>query len=388
MLIGFVCRGLGTRHGAVLALLVVAQLAQLTPTLAQSGPPPVSVAQPVQREVTELDEFTGRFEAAEKVDVRARVSGYLESVDFIDGQRVEQGDLLYVIDPAPYEAAEARAKAAVTRAESQAALAGIDLRRAERAFQTNAVAREEVDTRRANLDVAQADVAAAEADLRAAELDLSFTRITAAVSGRVSNSEVDVGNLIAGGTSGATLLTTLVSTDPIHFVFDVNEGEYLNYIRVHGNTGPPSAENPIGPVFVKLLDETEWTRKGNIEFADNVFDGATGTLRLRATFANPEKLLLPGVFGRLRVAAGKPYEALLIDPKAVLADQSARIVMTVDKEGVVQPRPVELGPMIDGLQVVRSGLSPEDRLIVSGLLRARPGEPVTANEVPMTGDKQ
>lgn len=349
----------------------------------QHGPPPVSVAQPVAREVTDWDEFTGRVQAAERIEIRARVSGYLQSHHVADGQRVEAGALLYVIDPAPFQAALQRAEAAVTRAESQAELARIDLRRAEQAFGANAVAREEVDTRRANYDVARADVAAAEAERRSAELELSYTEVRAPIAGRLSSNAVDVGNLVTGGSTGATLLTTLVSTDPVQFVFDASEADYLNYRRLNGISGRPSPAQPIGPVYLQLLDEDGWPREGVIDFADNAFDTATGTLRLRATFANPDDLLLPGVFGRLRVAAGKPYPALLIDPKAVLADQNLTLVMTVADDGTVQPRPVELGPLVDALQVVRDGLGPDDRLIVSGLLRARPGAAVTPQPVPM-----
>lgn len=367
-------------------LAIVFLLTPASPLLAQA--PPVSVAKPLEREVIEWDEYTGRFEASQHVEIRARVSGYLKSVDFVDGQKVNQGDLLYVIDPTPYEATVARAEAALARAKSQAELARIELNRFEKLIKSNTVSQEDVDTRNANLNAAKADVAAAQADLRIAELDMSFTRITAPITGRVSQTESDVGNLIAGGSNGSTLLTTLVATDPVHFVFDVNEGEYLKYRRLNGVSARPSPDNPIGPVSVRLLDETEWTREGVIDFADNTFDANTGTLRVRATFANSDGLLLPKVFGRLRVASGKPFTALLIDPKAVMADQSSHIVMTVDSAGIVQPRPVKLGPVIDGMQVVLTGLSVEDRLIISGLLRARPGAAVTPQEVPMDGSSQ
>lgn len=365
-------------------------IAMVSPTMGQSTPtaPPVSVARPIEREVTEWSEYTGRFEASQRVEIRARVGGYLNAINFVDGQQVQHGDLLYQIDPNPYQAAVARAEATVARAESQAALAKIELQRFEKLIKSNTISQEDVDTRRANLDSAQADVALARAELRTVELDLSFTRITAPIAGRVSQSAIDVGNLVAAGSAGSTLLTTLVATEPVHFAFDVNESEFLQYRRLHGISGRPTPEQPIGPVYVRLLDEREWTREGLIDFADNAFDTATGTLRVRATFANPDALLLPGVFGRLRVAAGNPSSALLIDPKAVLADQSAKIVMTVDAEGIVQPRPVDLGPVIDGLQVVRSGLSADDRVIVSGLLRARPGASVTPQEVPMSGASQ
>ncbi len=341
------------------------------------GPPPVSVATPLQGPVTDYDEFTGRFEAAEQVAVQARVSGYLKSVHFTDGQRVAAGDLLYIIDPRPFEAAVARAQAILDRAESQVTLADLELARAERLLATNAMAREEVDSRRAARRVSAADADAARANLRAAALDLEFTRVTAPVAGRVSATRVDVGNLVVGGAGSATTLTTIVSRSPIFLVFDVSESEYLRYSRLSAAGPEPDMHGVTRPVHARLLDESGWPREGTLNFVDNRFDPGSGTIRMRATFDNPDGLLVPGLFARLRIAASPEYQALLVPDRAIFSDQAAKLVMVVDGEGVVRPRPVVLGPLSGALRVIREGLSGSERIIVDGLLRARPGSKVT-----------
>ena len=339
--------------------------------------PPVSVAKPVKREVMDWSEYTGRFEAIKSVEIRARVSGYLQTVNFTDGQYVRKGDLLYVIDPQPYEAAVAKAKANVTRAKSQVNLRRLEAQRGKRLLSSKTISKEAVDTREANLIAAQADLEAAHADLNTAELNLSYTNIKAPVSGKISDTKINVGNLISPST---TLLTTLVSTDPIYFDFDISESDYFKY---HDLKEKPESSVQI---FVKLLGEKGWPHKGKLDFVDNAFDQRSGTLRLRAVLSNPSDLLVPGVFGRGRLAFGAPHMALLINPQAVLADQDMKLVMIVGEDGVVAPRPVQLGPVVDGLQVVHAGLAETDRIIVSGLLRARPGAKVTPGEVPMAGE--
>lgn len=363
-----------TTSAACLAALLGVEI-----VAAQGTAPQVSVAVPVRGKVTSYDEFTGRFEASEHVTVQSRVSGYLNSVHFQDGQLVKAGDLLYVIDPRPFEANVARAQAAVARAESQLTLGELELTRAERLLSTNAMAREEGDSRRATVRAAKADSDAAKATLRSASLELEFTRVTAPVSGRVSSTLVDVGNLVTGGAGAATVLTSIVSRTPIYFTFDVSEADYLSYLRVSAAAG--QSQDATRPVHVKLLGETEWTRIGELDFVDNQFDQATGTIRMRASFSNADGMLVPGIFGRLRMAASPEYEALMIPDRAILSDQSHRMVMVVGADDVVQPRRVEPGPLSSGLRVIHKGLEPGDRVIVDGLLRARPGAKVTPETV-------
>lgn len=335
--------------------------------------PEVTVTHPEVRKIIEWDEFTGRFEAVERVDIRARVSGYLESVHFEEGQIVEKGDLLFVIDPRPYEAAAARAEAELARAKSQQKLADLDMQRGERLLKQNAISQEEVDRRRASRQEADSNVAAAEAELRTARLDLEYTRITSPVSGRISNRRIDVGNLIAAGDQGQTL-TSVVSLDPLHFVFDASESEYLKYVRQRGG----HMDGGSLPAELRLLDEQNWAHDGRIDFIDNSLDQDTGTLRMRAVVDNPDGLLRPGIFGRLRLPATDAQKALLIPDEAIMADQAAKMVMTVTEDGTVKPQQVELGPLKGDMRVVRSGLSVKDRVIVEGLLRARPGSKVNA----------
>lgn len=338
------------------------------------GAPVVTVTHPRERKITEWDEFTGRFQAVQHVDVRARVSGYLESVHFQEGQIVHQGDLLFIIDPRPYQAAVSRAEGALAQAQSRLKLAQLDLARGERLLKKSAISREEVDKRRATLQETQAGVEVAQAELRTAQLNLGYTRITAPVTGRISSRHVDVGNLIASGAS-AQVLTTIVSLDPVYFVFNVSEDEYLKFERLckqddlSGDTGRPAQ--------LRLLDEQGWSHKGHIDFVDNSLDPGTGTLRMRAVFPNPDGVLRPGLFGRLRLSPAGPQKALLIPDAAVVSDQASKMVLTVAADGTVKPQPVKLGPLYGRMRVVKSGLSPADQVIVQGLLRARPGSKVT-----------
>jgi len=338
-----------------------------------ASPMPVDVAAPLVKKVVEWDEYTGRFEAVKKVEVRARVSGYLESVHFADGQMVETGDLLFVIDPRPFDAALAGKKAALANAQSQLELAEIELKRAERLGQTQTASREIIDRRRAAKKQAEANVAVAESAVRSATLDLEFTQVRAPIDGRISDRKVDVGNLVSGGTAQSTLLTTIVSLDPIYFVFDASEADFLRYSRLNQEGSRVSSREHPNPVFVRLMDEKLWTRSGSMNFVDNALDPNSGTIRGRAVFNNPGNFLSPGVFGRLRLLGSAEYEAVLIPDEAIVSDQSDKIVMTVDKAGKVVPKNVTLGPIIDGLRVIRSGISDSDKIIINGIQRARPG---------------
>ena len=351
---------------------------------AEQNLPRVQVVEPEVRTLTEWKEFTGRFEAVEMVELRARVTGYLDKVHFDDGQMVEKGDLLFEIDPRPYAAAVARAEAELARMESQLKLADLDTKRGERLLTQSAISQEEVDTRRARFQEANTNVASAAAALKTAKLDLQYAKITAPVSGRISNRRVDVGNLIGSGDTGEPL-TTIVSLDPLHFVFDVSETEYLELIRL-----PEGQEQLVNgrtmPTELKLIDEKNWTREGRIDFVDNRLDENTGTLRMRVVVDNADGVLRPGLFARLRLPTSQNAEAMLVPDKAIVTDQAAKIVMTVDAEGKVIPKPVELGTLQGDMRVIRSGLTTSDRIIVEGLLRARPGAEV--NAVPYQADEQ
>lgn len=344
--------------------------------LAQGGPMPVEVATPLQKKVTEWDEYTGRFETTKRVEVRARVSGYLESVHFQDGQLIGEGDLLFVIDPRPFEAELAGARAQLAVAKSQLALADVELKRAENLGRTQAASRALVDQRRAAREQAEAGVAVAEAEVREAELNVEFTQVRSPITGRISNRQVDVGNLVSGGTSQSTVLTTVVAMDPIYFVFDASEADFLRYSRLNIEGTRVSSRERANPVYVRLMDEDRWERLGKMNFVDNVLDPNSGTIRGRAIFDNPDFFLTPGVFGRLRLLGSSEYEALLLPDDAILSDQSRKVVMTVDDKGVVTPKPVTLGPLIDGLRVIRAGIEPTDRVVIKGIQRARPGATV------------
>jgi membrane fusion protein, multidrug efflux system len=346
---------------------------------ARSAPPPpsVTVAHPLQKVIVEWDEFTGRFTAVESVEVRARVSGFIDSVHFKEGQIVKQGDLLFIIDPRPYRNAVEQAKADMDRAKARLEIATLDVQRAAPLVRSQSVTEREFDTRRSTERDAAAQVASFEAALKQAELNLEWTEVRAPISGRISDKRVDAGNLITGGATGATLLTVIVSIDPIHFVFDGAEADFLRYLRLAAAGARPSSRDVQNPVSVRLADETEYKHQGRMNFVDNALNPKTGTIRGRAVFDNKDGLLTPGFFGRLRLFGGE-HEALLVPDSAVLSDQSRRIVFTVAEDGTVGTKLVELGPMVDGLRVIRLGLAPTDRIVIEGLQRARPGQKVTA----------
>ncbi len=344
-------------------------------------PPPVDVAAPLVMEIVEWDEFTGRFEASSYVELRSRVSGYLDAIHFQDGQIVERGDLLFTIDPRPFEAQLARVQAEARRVETELRNIELEVRRGERLLESNAIAQETVDDRRAAKAAAKAQVEAARANIRSAELDLEFTEIRSPIHGRTSDRKVDVGNLVSGGTSESTLLATIVAMDPIYFVFNASEADYLRYVRLGLAGKRPSSREVANPVEIQLMDEAGWPHKGRMDFVDNRLDPNTGTMRARATLDNPDGLLTPGVFGRIRVPGSARYEAVLIPDSAILYDQSNKIVYKVDDAGTVSVQRIETGPIARGLRIVRAGLAGEDRIIVSGLQRARPNGKVAPNLV-------
>src|SRR4051812_25110838 len=344
---------------------------------AAPAPPPVTVAQPTKRTVTDWDEFTGRFEAVEQVQVRARVGGFVTSVEFRDGAFVRAGDLLYVIDSRPFEAVAEQADGQLSDARAKAELAKRELDRALTLNQTQAVSDSIVDQRRQTLQAAHAAEMQAEGSLKAARLNIEFTYVMAPISGRVSRRLVTPGNLVQGSDGASTLLTSIVSLDPIYIYFDVDEATYQRNSRLWFEGKRPSSRDTPNPVQVTLTGETKPSHDGKMDFIDNRLDNSTGTLRSRAVIPNKDLSILPGQFGRVRLIGSSPYEALLLPDTAIATDQSRKIVFVVKDDNTVEAKPVMLGPLDEGLRVVREGLKPEDRVIVDGLQRARVGAKVT-----------
>jgi len=393
-------------------------------TAANQPPPQVDVAQVVARRVTEFDEFTGRFEAVERVEIRPRVNGYIASVNFAEGREVKKGDVLFVIDPRPYEADYKHAKAQLDQARSQSVLAKSERERATNLLQAHAISQEEYDTRAAGLEQADANVEAAQAALDQAALNLTFTRVTAPISGRISRALVTEGNLVS---TGQTLLTTLVSLDPIYVRFDGDEQAYLKYTKLarenaqaraaasanasakanaatkkaagagtsaaakNSSSTQAEAGEAGAEVMVGLADEPGYPHQGVMVFVDNELDPTTGTIRGRAKLENHDRAFTPGLFARVKLMGSNQYDALLINDSAVGTDQTVRYVLVVGADNKVQYRPVKLGPIIDGLRVVTDGLKPGETIVVNGLQRVRPGSPVTPEKVAMgereRGDK-
>ena len=321
--------------------------------------PPVTVATPLVRQVVDWDEVTGRFEAPRSVDVRARVGGYIQAVHFKDGDFVRQGQLLFTLDPRPAQAALASAQAQLSQAQAQLTLARTEFARSEGLLASQAVSQAEVDSKRGAVAQAQAAVSAANAAIRARQLDVEFTRVTAPIAGRASDRRVDPGNLVGGGSSAGDILTTIVSSSPIYFVFDGSEALALKYQR-EARTGGPA------PIRIRLQDETSYDRVGTLDFTDNSIDSASGTIRLRAVVPNADGFLKPGMFGQAQLAGGASYQALLVPDSAIATDAARRVVMVVNADGSTAARAVQTGPLVDGLRVVRSGLKPTDRVIIAG----------------------
>jgi RND family efflux transporter MFP subunit len=345
---------------------------------ARGAPPTVGVSQPIQRQIVEWDEYTGRFDAVETVDVRARVSGHLTEVRFKDGQRVKQGDVLFVIDQRPFERALEQARAELFAATTKVENANLDIVRGKPLVERKIISDKAFDDRMSIVRDAQAAVKVSEAKVRSAELDLSFTTIDSPITGRISRTLVTSGNWVsAGGTASATLLTTIVSQDPIYIYFDVSENNYIKYKRLAERGDAAGAADLGAPVEIALPDERGFPHKARLDFLDNRLDQGTGTLRARAVITNPNELFSPGLFARVRVTGTAPYNAVLLSDEAIGTDQTNKFVYVVGEDGTVARRNVRLGPLYEGMRVVREGVAPEDLVIVRGLQRARPGGKVT-----------
>src|SRR5438128_870258 len=359
------------------------------PAQAAAAPRPVTLEQPTKRTVTDWDEFTGRFEAVEEVQVRARVGGFVTSVEFRDGAIVHTGDLLYVIDSRPFEAVALQSDGQLSDARAKAELAKRELERALVLNQTQAVSDSIVDQRRQTLQAARAAEIQAEGSLKAAQLNIEFTHVIAPIAGRASRHLVSAGNLVQGSEGGATLLTSIVSLDPIYIYFDVDEATYLKNNKLWFEGRRPSSRDTPNPVQVTLTGEAKPSHDGKMDFIDNRLDVSTATLRSRAVIPNTELSILPGQFGRVRLIGSSPYEALLLPDTAIATDQSRKIVFVVKDDNTVEAKPVTLGPLDEGLRVIREGLEAEDRVIVDGLQRARVGAKVTPKtaEVKPAGGK-
>jgi multidrug efflux system membrane fusion protein len=366
----------------VFALAILVQLAgcsrgvTATPAAAQA-PPSVSVATVLSRQISDSDEFTGRFEAVERVEIRPRVSGYIASVNFVQGREVSRGDVLFIIDPRPYEADLKHAQAQLEQARSQLTLATSEQDRAIKLVAAHAISREELESRDSALAQAHANVAGAQAAVDTAALNLSFTRVTAPFTGVVSRAEITAGNLV---TSGQTLLTTLVSVDPIYVSFQGDEQGFLNFMNYARKGGEAEAAHPV---FVGLANEEGYPHQGAIAFVDNEIDGATGTVRARGRLDNHDHRFTPGMFARVKVTGTKAFPALLINESAVGTDQGLKYVLRVGKDNAVEYREVKLGPVVDGLRVVREGLSAGDTIVVNGLQHVRAGMTITPQRIAM-----
>ena len=348
------------------------------------GPPPpaVTVALPVKRTVSDFDEYVGRFTAINSVEVRARVSGYLDSVDFKDGQLVKQGDLLFTIDKRPFQNSVDQARATLTQARSNLAFAESDFQRGQQLVQDKTITSQVFEQRSQAYRNAQAAVAGAEAAVKQAELDLEFTELRAPMAGRIGDRRVSPGNLVTGGSGGTTtLLATVVSTDPIHFEFTFDEASYLRYERL-ARTGQEdiTSRNAGVEVALKLIDEKDFGHKGRMDFIDNVIDRATGTIRGRAVVPNPNGVFTPGMFARVRVPASSPYEGLLVPDVAIGSEQVRKYVLVVDDTGTARQKYVTLGQLVGDLRVIKEGVAANDRVVINGLARVRPGQKVTAQE--------
>jgi RND family efflux transporter MFP subunit len=352
-----------------------------------SAPPPpaVTVAKPVKRAITDFDEYVGRFVAVDSVEVRARVSGYLDAVNFKDGEIVKQGESLFTIDKRPFQNTLDQARATLAQAKSALTFTESDFQRGQQLVRDKTITDQTFEQRAQAFRNAQASVANAEAAIRQAELDLEFTELKAPITGRIGDRRVSRGNLVTGGTSGNTsLLATIVSIDPIRFEFTFDEASFLRYERMW-KTGAENSENGTRgakmPVSLKLIDEKDFVHDGTMDFVDNAIDRATGTIRGRAVFANPNGIFTPGMFARVRVSGSPPYDALLVPDAAIGTEQARKFVLTVNADNTVVPKYVTLGQVTsDNLRVLKDGLAPDDRVIVDGLLRARPGQKVTPQE--------
>jgi membrane fusion protein, multidrug efflux system len=364
------------------ALAAVASCFLILPARAQApaGPPPtVVVATPVMKEIQDIDDFVGRFEAIDFVEVRSRVQGYLDKVNFEDGALVKAGDPLFIIDQRPYRLAVEQAQSSVNSAQARLEFAQNELERAESLRRTGNITEQLTEQRRQNFLTAQADLNGARSQLADARLNLEYTEIRSPISGRISRRLVTTGNLVAANT---TVLTNIVSVDPIYFYFDVDERSYLAYARMM-QQGIRSASTGGRPdeVSITLTDANLPPLKGELNFVDNRLDEASGTMRVRARVPNPDGFLVPGLFGRIAITGSPLYRAALVPDEAIATDQDRRVVMVVGPDGTVRAQTVRPGPRNDGYRVIREGLKGDERVVIAGLQRARPGGKVTPQEV-------
>jgi RND family efflux transporter MFP subunit len=338
------------------------------------APPLVTVAKPVVKDIIERTDFIGRFEAIDQVDIRARVTGYLDKVHFQDGTFVKAGDLLFTIDPRPYRNTLEQAQSAVTSAQVRLEFAQSDLDRAEQLRRTGNIADQLFDQRRQAFLTAKAEMDRAQAALRQAQLDVEFTEVKSPLSGKISRKLVSEGNLVI---ANQTILTNVLSLDPIQFYFDVDERSFLAFSRQTQGGTRTSTNGEKNEVTLTLTDERLGELKGEVDFVDNRLDAASGTIRLRAVFDNKDMFLTPGLFGRVTVGASDPYKGILVPDEAISSDQDRRVVYQVDEKNVVHLKPVRIGPRIDGYRVIRDGLTGNETLVVNGIVRVRPGMPIT-----------
>jgi RND family efflux transporter MFP subunit len=379
-----------SRNRRAASLAALALIAWCPSAVAQNGTVTVTVATPVARKVVQWDEYTGRFEASERVAVRPRVSGYIDKVHFADGADVKQGDLLFTIDQRPFEIAVEAARADLARAQAQVTLGQVDYQRAQELVRSATTSVRDLDQRKANLDTAQAQVMSAQAALRNAQLNLEWSLVRAPISGRVSDRRVDAGNLVTGGQDGANLLTTIVKLDPIYFVFEGSEADYIRYTRLNSQGQRPSSRGAPNPVRIQLADETGWPHAGRMNFVDNEVNARNGTIRGRAILDNHDLFFTPGTFGRLQLYGGEG-DALLVPDEVIVSDQARKVVLTVGPDNKIVSKPVTLGGFALGLRVITAGLSPSDRVVVNGLANpfVRPGAVVSpeAGEIKAQQDK-
>jgi RND family efflux transporter MFP subunit len=351
------------------------------PKQAAPPPPTVTVAAPETKQVTDYDEYVGRFIAVDSVEIRARVSGYLDKVHFKDGQIVKQGDPLFSIDRRPFETSLAQARATLTQARANLAFTESDLARASQLVRDRTITEQTFEQRTQAKRVAEASVAAQEAAVRQAELDLQFTELKAPVSGRIGDRRVSEGNLVTGGTGGnTTLLATIVSIDPIRFEFTFDEGSFLRYERLAKEGKDIASRGGAMEVAVKLIDEADFVHPGRMDFVDNAIERASGTIRGRALLTNVDGVFTPGMFGRVRVPGSPAYQALLLPDTAIGSEQVRKYVLVVDAENVARIKYVTLGQLVGDLRVIKEGVGPDDRVIVNGLMRARAGAKVTPQQ--------
>lgn len=370
------------RHDFFMRGFVITILYILT-ACSEKTPPPqpkptVSVAVPLQRFVTDWDDYVGRFEAVQDVEVRPRISGTVQSVLFREGVGVKKGQALFVIDPRPYQAALAQARADLAKAQALVANNRTELARAQQLINAQAISREEFETKQANLRGGTADVAAARANVDAKALDLAFTTIRSPIDGRISDRKVSVGTYVASGT---TVLTRVVSIHPIRFAFDGAESFYLKYIRQARDGERRSSRYAPNPVDIQLADEKGYRWHGVMQFVDNAIDPQSGTIRAHALVANPDGFLVPGMFGRARLLGSGGYRAMLVPDEAIVTDQTRRFVYVIGRDGRTVQRVVETGPLVEGLRVVRDGIAPTDKVVIDGLGRLRPAMAVQAKTV-------